>query len=47
MQVASTTRTSQKLFSCYVTDTDVMWQKRLAQAVAANGDETGKEGNSR
>lgn len=32
-----------EVFSCYVTDTDVMWQKRLAQAVAANGDETGKK----
>lgn len=32
-----------EVFSCYVTDTDVMWQKRLAQAVAANGDVTGKK----
>lgn len=32
-----------EVFSCYVTDTDVMWQKRLAQAVGANGDETGKK----
>lgn len=32
-----------EVFSCYVTDTDVMWQKRLAQAVAANGDEIGKK----
>lgn len=32
-----------EVFSCYVTDTDVMWQKRLAQAVPANGDETGKK----
>ena len=32
-----------EVFSCYVTDTDVIWQKRLAQAVAANGDETGKK----
>ena len=32
------------MFSCYVTDTDAMWQKRLAQAVtAANGDESGKK----
>ena len=33
-----------EVFSCYVTDTDAMWQKRLAQAVtAANGDESGKK----
>lgn len=32
-----------EVFSCYVTDTDAMWQARLQQAVtAANGDESGK-----
>ena len=32
-----------EVFACYVTDTDEMWQKRLAQAVtAAGGKEDGK-----